>query len=321
MPFEISLKALLVIIFFIMLTVTTKKTLYSFWNIYASGSIVFCFISLITKDFMYFALPFFTMMSLFLGISNIVLIKHEGFRIKNLVATVIGVFLVVSSVILLFMDHLLDHENFLIQYSHMMLFYLESIMLGFMIMGYISALQVPEYNKDYIIILGCAISKKGGLLPLLKGRTNRAIRYAWEQEIATGKPVKYVPSGGQGSDEVISEGSAMALYLESHGAESYEVITEKKSKNTWENFTFSRKLILENTPDAKVAFCTTNYHILRSGILARRAGFKDIEAISSTTKWYFWPNGFAREIVALLVMTLPFHLIIAVILFLTAYFS
>lgn len=306
----------IIIVCSVLLVLNIRRTLYSTINVMLTACIVFCTISLLVHNFMYFGLPFFTMMSLFLGISNIALIKHEGLRLKNLFATVLGCSLVLGSILFFVLSFNFAKDNFFVQYFYVLLSYFESIMLSLMIMGYVSAKQIPKYDKDYIIILGCSISKKGGLLPLLKGRTNRAIRYAWDQEIATGKPVKYVPSGGQGPNEVMSEGSAMALYLESHGAEEYEVMAEKESKNTWENFVFSRKLILEKNPDAKVAFATTNYHIFRSGLLARKAGIKDIEAISSTTKWYFWPNGFSREVIGILAMTWPVHLIISLMLLL-----
>lgn len=304
----------ILVLFIVLLVIHAKKTVYSFINVMLSGGIIFIIVNLTTHNFVCFSLLLFSIISIFLAASNIALIKHEGFRLRNLIATIIGAAMILASVILLLLSRYTTELNLIINYLYRLLSYIESIMLGLMIMGYISARQIPKYNKDYIIILGCSISKKGGLLPLLKGRTNRAIRYAWEQEISTGKPVKYVPSGGQGPNEIMSEGSAMSLYLEAHGAEPYEVLAEKESKNTWENFLFSRELILKENPDAKVAFATTNYHSFRSGLLARKAGFNDIEAISSTTKWYFWPNGFAREIIGILYLTWPVHLLAAVIL-------
>ena len=66
-------------------------------------------------------------------------------------------------------------------------------------------------------------------------------------------------------------------------------------------------------PGAKVCFTTTNYHVLRSGMLARRAGL-DAEGLASSTKWYFWPNGLAREIVAIFSMyRLPAALVAAAV--------
>ena len=63
-------------------------------------------------------------------------------------------------------------------------------------------------------------------------------------------------------------------------------------------------------PDAKIAFATTNYHMLRSGILARKAGI-DAEGIAGDTKWYFWPNGFVREFFAILALNVRAHIITA----------
>ena len=173
------------------------------------------------------------------------------------------------------------------------------LLAGMILAGFIAARHQPAYDKDFAIIPGCSISKQGGLLPLLKGRTNRAIRFAWDQERATGKPVRYIPTGGQGPDEIMSEGSAMEMYLLSHSAEQYEILPEKKSVNTYENMLFAKRLIDEEMPDAKVCYVTTNYHVLRSGILARKAGL-DAEGLASGTKWYFWPNGYVREMVGIL---------------------
>lgn len=283
------------------------------------------------KRFANFAIPVFVLICLLISISNISLIKHEGLRLKNVLGFVFGIVFVggtyftklynnyVEKYVLYEGSQLDTPLNWSI-YTYLDLFiilvicYFEVYFIATVIMGYLAAKQVPQYNKDYIIILGCSIDKKGGLLPLLKGRANRAIRYAWEQEIDCGRPVKFVPSGGQGANEVISEGAAIELYLLSHGAEQYEILAEKKSKNTYENFLFSKKLIDEVNPNAKICFATTNYHVYRSGLIAKRMGLKNIEGISSRTKWYFWPNGFLREFIAILAMEKKLHVISIIIL-------
>lgn len=334
---HIIVLSLVIIIFLVILSYSVKRTLYSIWNVMIIAGIIYgliadlnCILNHVLGltsiehlgiNFAKAALPIYSLGQIFLVISNIVLIKKEGFRLKNLVATILGGMIVAGSHILMVMTNYFAAESFFIRYFMNLLCYLECIMFGIIIMGYISAKQIPAYDKDFIIILGCSISKKGGLLPLLKGRTNRAIKYAWEQEIATGKPLRYVPSGGQGRDEVMSEGSAMALYLEAHSAESYEVLPEKESKNTYENFLFSHRIIEQEKADARVAFATTNYHVFRSGLLARKAGFGDIEAISSATKWYFWPNGFAREIVGILALTWKVHAAAALLIAAAIYFT
>lgn len=354
-----------VVIMAVCLRASLKRTLYSYRNILYIGGIlyaslqlavltgyfvssafhkenlttrgVFRFLTGFPRDFSYFAVPVLLILSLLICISNIALIRHEGFRIKNLLGFLLGGFYIGSTAALYVLFDVIDKNmpdttagtilnTFIPLCLLLILCYFECIFAGFAVMSAMAFRHIPEYNKDYIIILGCSISKKGGLLPLLKGRTNRAVRFAWDQEIATGKKVLYVPSGGQGPGEIMSEGSAMELYLLSHGAESDEVYPEKMSRNTEENLKFSGEIIRKMNPDAKIAFATTNYHVFRSGLLAKNAGL-DAEGIASRTKWYFWPNGFVREFFAVLSMHKRVHIMVSAActavcaaLALTAYF-
>ena len=52
-------------------------------------------------------------------------------------------------------------------------------------------------------------------------------------------------------------------------------------------------------PNGKVAFATTNYHVFRSGLCARRVKMRAV-GMGAKTKWYFWPNAAVREFVGLL---------------------
>lgn len=281
------------------------------------------------RRFSFYALFGIVAISVLVGVSNVALIRHEGFCLSNALSLVVAGFYIGGTGLVYLISYLLRKYVFIPRgyvtdpaflvlhtviplFFLLMLCYLECMLIGTGIMGYLAARKTPAHDKDYVIILGCSIDKRGGLLPLLKGRVNRAIRFAWEQEIETGKPVLYVPSGGQGANEIMSEGSAMELYLMTRGAEDYEIFPEKKSVNTWENMLFSKQVIDGLKPGAKVAFATTNYHILRSGILARRAGL-DAEGIAGDTKWYFWPNGFVREFFGILAMNVRSHLWMAAI--------
>lgn len=278
------------------------------------------------RHFSYYAVFFMVVLCLMLGVSNIALIRHEGLCLNNALSLLVAAFYIGGTFALYWISDFLTENVFrgginvfltvlntvVPLFLLLMLCYFECILVGSGVMGWLAAREKPEYDKDYIIILGCSIDKRGGLLPLLKGRVNRAIRYAWQQEIETGIPLKYIPSGGQGSNEIMSEGSAMELYLLSHGAEEDEVFPEKKSVNTWENMCFSKKIIDGLKPDAKIAFATTNYHMLRSGILARRAGI-DAQGVAGDTKWYFWPNGFIREFFGILQMNMKVHFTVAAI--------
>lgn len=335
----------------ITLKLSLAETLYSYKNIVLVGSIVFftvqfgilCYsaipsfvgstaaddlyrlLLIVPRRFCYLATFVILVLSILVGISNIELMRKEGFRPTNALSILVAVFYVGGAALLFYLSDMItrfaDGQSkavlilcgSILLFLLLMLCYFECILIGSAVMGWLAARKTPEYDKDFIIILGCSIDKKGGLLPLLRGRVNRAMRFAWEQEIATGKPLYYVPSGGQGGNEIMSEGSAMELYLLAKGAESFEVFPEKKSATTLENMKFSKAIIDAEHPNAKIAFATTNYHVLRSGILARAAGFT-AEGIAGDTKWYFWPNGFVREFFAILAMKRIAHLQVAVII-------
>lgn len=328
----------------ILLKRSIAKTLYSYTNISLIGVILFAVVFLLQlgtdavlhasgdfsfadavirfpRRFSYIAVTVMMLITLAVCVSNIQLIRREGFRPSNALGILLGVFYIGGTVgLYLLSDFISLHfpqgragtlintgvSLFLIT----MLCYFECVFAGTCIMAFAASRHIPAYDKDFIIILGCSIDKKGGLLPLLKSRANRAVRFAWEQEIATGRPCRYVPSGGQGPDEIMSEGSAMEFYLLSHGAETYEVFPEKKSRDTYENMLFSKAVIDGLKPDAKIAYATSGFHIFRSGLLAREAGF-DAEGIAAETKWYFWPNGFIREFFAILAMKKSAHLKVA----------
>jgi len=262
----------------------------------------------------------FAMLFVLMAVSNLELMRREGMAIKNMVGSLFQFLFIFSTAAVYVLMRLLSRwiggsgsgvlhylGSFLPILLYSLIAYCECITIGIMVLGYLAAKARPAYDKDYIIIPGCSIRKDGGLLPLLRGRVNQAVRFAWDQERATGKPVHYVPSGGQGKDEIMSEGSAMELYLLSHGAEPQEVFPEKNSPNTYRNFLYSKELIEGLKPGARVAFATTNYHVLRCGLIARVLGMP-AEGIGSSTRWYFWPNGFAREVVAIFAMSKRLHM-------------
>ena len=105
----------------------------------------------------------------------------------------------------------------------------------------------------------------------------------------------FIPSGGQGNDESTSEAEAMRRFLLKKGVDGERIVPEEKSKNTRQNFKFSKKLIKDN--NAQVAFATTGYHVFRSGVLAREAGLH-AEGIGAKTKWYYYIPATIREFIA-----------------------
>ncbi len=281
------------------------RFIYSLKGITLTGVLICAFLQLNRQ----IVVPILIMIEAFFLVSTVVLVRREGLRLRNFFGVILILTYIAENLVCIVIPRLLNVPGGFRLWLEMTCGYFDVVLVGTVVMGMFAALYRPAYDKDFLIILGCSISKDGGLRPLIKQRTNRAIKFAWAQEIATGKPARYVPSGGQGKDEIISEGLAMEMYLLSHGAEEYEVLPEKESTNTLENLVFSRRIIDKEKKNAKTAFVTSNYHVLRSGMIARRQGF-DIEGVASPVKWYFSANASAREFFAIHHMYRKEHFVI-----------
>ena len=268
-------------------------------------------------------IPVMFVLSVLLSVSNIWLMRHEGRRPVNALGIAFGILwfvgnlLTVGSMTIWFFDIWnFPHGSIIRSCLAYIICYFECMFLSTVVCSYLSTRYLPAHDRDYIIILGCGINSDGTLMPLLRGRVDSAIRFEKEQAEKTGKHAVFVPSGGQGSDEIIPESEAMARYLVSQGIPSEQIVQENKSTNTFENMRFSKKVIENHGGDIsekKVAFATTNYHIFRGYILAKKNGF-DAKGISARTKFYFYPNAFLREFIGLLVEQKWNHLAVVVLM-------
>jgi uncharacterized SAM-binding protein YcdF (DUF218 family) len=258
------------------------------------------------KTYMIYTSPFILIFSVALCISNVSLIRHEGRRFVNILGIILS-FLMVGGIVLLFtidmyasgsQREVMMHDLWVNTFAAVYL-YFECMLAGVIVAGAMAARYDPEKNKDYVVILGCSMRKDGTPTPLLKGRIDRAVEFYEKQKAETGKPLYFVCSGGQGPSEVISESACMKNYLLSRGIPEDMIIEENRSTNTFENMSFSKEIIESRQKDAKIAFSTTNYHVFRSGLFARRVKMRAV-GMGARTKWYFWPNAAVREFVGLL---------------------
>ena len=229
------------------------------------------------KTYILLSAPFLTAFSLALCVSNISLIRHEGKRLVNVLGIILSFLLMGGLVFLFLFDYAVSGSQREVMRHDLItnLFaagylYFECMLLGIIIADVIVSRYEPEPDKDFIIILGCGIRKDGTPSPLLRGRIERALAFAEKQKALTGKEAVFVTSGGQGPDEPISESASMKRWLLEQGVPEERIIEEDRSTNTRENMLFSRKKIRERDPEGKVAFSTTNYHVFRSGLYARR---------------------------------------------------
>ena len=258
------------------------------------------------RQYMLVSVPFLVIFSGALCISNLSLIRHEGKRLVNLFGILLSVLILLGGGLLTW----LELSSFFTSGPSMLMIvlanlfaavflYYECMLLGTVMADALAARYEPEKDKDYLIVLGCGLRADGTPSNILRGRLDRALAFYEQQKEITGKELTFVTSGGQGPDEVISESASMKRYLLDHGIPEDRIIEEDRSTDTFENMKFSKELIMDRNPQGKIAFSTTNYHVFRSGLFARRVKMRAV-GMGSKTKWYFWPNAAVREFVGLM---------------------
>lgn len=153
-------------------------------------------------------------------------------------------------------------------------------------------------KADLVIVLGAGL--KGTVPSLtLKHRLDTTIEYLNN----TGYEGKIVVSGGQGPGEDITEAEAMKTYLVQNGVDPDRIIKEDKSTSTSENLEYSKEVIeKELNEDVRANFnttiITTDFHAMRSNMLAKRKDYSNINLYTSNTEWYLIPNMYLREFFA-----------------------
>ena len=258
------------------------------------------------KNYILLTMPLLLAFSTALFISNISLIRHEGGRFVNILGMILAFLLTAGAALIAAID---VHsalsgkgslaENLLLNNLAAFYLYFECMIIGSIIADTLAASYVADPDKDYLIVLGCGLKKDGTPTPLLKGRLDLALDFYKRQRKETGKSARFVVSGGQGPDEVRSEAASMRDYLLTQGIGEESILLEDQSTDTAENMRFSKQKIDADGNGGEVAFFTTNYHVFRAGLKARRVKMRAV-GMGAPTKWYFWPNAAVREFVGLL---------------------
>ena len=274
-------------------------------EVYQVGEVFGWMISSATT-FMLLTLPFILLFSAALCISNISLIRHEGRRFVNILGIILSVLMVGGVAFLMWFSYYVSGSQREVMIHDLITntlaaiyLYFECMLIGVIIANAVVVHYEPEKDKDFLIILGCGLRKDGTPTPLLRGRIDRALEFYRRQKAETGKELIFVTSGGQGPNEVISESTSMKRYLMEQGIPEEQIVEEDRSTDTFENMKFSKEKIWTIDPNGKVAFATTNYHVFRSGLFARRVKMRAV-GMGAKTRWYFWPNAAVREFVGLL---------------------
>ncbi len=153
-----------------------------------------------------------------------------------------------------------------------------------------------DTQANFVIVLGCGIFPDGRLTLSLKKRLDAAYDYMQMHPMSV-----CVVSGGQGSNEPLPEGEAMAQYLLEKGIDESRILTELYATSTKQNLKYSYEIINEAYPQTEktVAIVSSEFHMFRVKFLAKRYGM-DAIGIPSPTAWYILPNCMIREFFAVI---------------------
>lgn len=129
---------------------------------------------------------------------------------------------------------------------------------------------MKNIKSDYLLVLGCRVRGEKAE-PTLEMRIQSAAEY-----MKAHPETVCVASGGiVHDDQFISEAQVICNGLVSRGVDASRVIIEDKSQTTIENFEYSASLV----GNSRVALLTSNFHIKRATILAKRFGLNVVESI------------------------------------------
>lgn len=146
---------------------------------------------------------------------------------------------------------------------------------------------------DYLIVLGARVNGTEPSLSL-KTRTEAAVEYLNENP-----DTMVIASGGQGSDEDISEAECIIRLLTEAGISPDRILREDQSTSTAENIRFSYALM--DDENATVGVVTNGYHMFRAKLIARSNGSHPVSGVAAGSSLFLLPHNMTREFMTLVV--------------------
>jgi len=172
------------------------------------------------------------------------------------------------------------------------------LIFGLLVVGTTEAIIIkesfgdPEAHVAYMVVLGAKVNKDGPSVSLWD-RICGAYTYLdiHPQTIA-------ILSGGQGTDEPITEAECMYRELVELGIDPKRLRLEDEATSTWENLKFSLDLIEEETGirPAKIGVLSSEYHLFRASLFARACDVEFVGIPARTSRASQMINHFMREV-------------------------
>ena len=170
--------------------------------------------------------------------------------------------------------------------------------IGLLVVGITEAIIIhasfgdPKENVDYMVVLGAKVNADGPSVSLWD-RICGAYEYMEEHP-----DVIAVVSGGQGTDEPITEAECMYRELVNLGIDPKRILREEEATSTWENFKFSLDLIEGKTGmrPTKIGVLSSEYHLFRASLFAKACGVEFVGIPAKTSRLSQAINHFMREV-------------------------
>ncbi|MFD1151677.1 YdcF family protein [Saccharothrix hoggarensis] len=230
--------------------------------------------------------------------NGVLLVRREGFRPANLLSLLAG--LAIFGVVLAFgfaTAHTGPVVDVVIGSLLIVAAYVAFLFVSLLLYSIAYGSVGRRTGFDAIVVLGAGLIGDR-VPPLLASRLDRAI-HVYRREVDAGRAPLLVVSGGQGSDEAVSEAAAMREYLLRRDVPDDRIVPEDRATTTEENLRYSAKLLVDRGWNGRAVAVTNNFHVFRAAVLARRLKLR-MQIIGAPTARYFLPSAFLREFVALL---------------------
>lgn len=152
----------------------------------------------------------------------------------------------------------------------------------------------PKEHCDYIVVLGAKVRQDAPSVALME-----RIRGAYDY-MAEHPDVIAVVSGGQGPDEPMTEAQCMYEQLVAMGIDKDRIWLEDQASTTWANLNYSLDVIEAKTGirPTKLGIVSSEYHLLRAGMMARDCGIDPVRIPAHTTHTSQLINHLMREVAA-----------------------
>lgn len=235
----------------------------------------------------------------YLVLNGIMMARRESMRPGNLLSLLAGIGMFALAGLVVFAIGRT-------RYTALDMFTITTVLLSgyvsFLLLSYVSYAFVygritALRGADFVVVLGSGLIAGDRVPPLLASRLERGQQLHQALAARRKSSPMLIVSGGKGADERVSEAEAMARFLIERGVPADFVTREDQSRTTEENLTFSKAIMERFRPRYRCIVVTSNYHVFRAAIIARRLGVNG-QVTGARTAGYYWPSATLREFIA-----------------------